>query len=365
MLAIIKKEVMELFRSVDQLFFVILFPSLMVFLLGTLLEDLDVSDYDIGEIKLGYCSQGQQDAAEQYFQELEAKGVISLEYFDSADEAVEQIKAERLTACAESENGKITLYLGNEGIKNRSLTAMTQGFLYMNQTYTACAANMEDPMRLTAIQPEEQDYTKTGELGIERSMIDYYAVAMTVMIMFMGSLSGGGETFFGEVRNKTINKLYLSPLSRTKIFLAKVIGSLPIVVIEIAVIMIVSTVFFNAHYAADAADNLLLFAMLLSAALALLSVGIFVGLLLKKVSPNGLFQLISWIMLFFSGSFSKEIYIEGFSNYLPPYLLQQAAFELTLFGNKAAALQVIAASAVILTVFVIFGAVKFNRKEAV
>ena len=69
-------------------------------------------------------------------------------------------------------------------------------------------------------------------------------------------------------------------------------------------------------------------------------------------------------MLFFSGSFSKEIYIEGFSNYLPPYLIQQAAFELTLFGNRTAAAQVIAVSSVILAVFTILGAVKFNRKEA-
>lgn len=364
MLAVIIKELKEMFRSGDQLFFVIFFPSLMVFLLGTLLEDLNIADYDIGEIKLGYCSDGGSDTAEQYFKSLEEKGIISLEYFDSTDEAIEEIKAERLTACAESGDSEITLYLGDEGVKNRSLTAMTQGFLYMHQTYTACAANMDNPMRLIKMQPSEQDYTKAKELGIERSMIDYYAIAMTVMIMFMGSLVGGGETFFSEVKNKTMNKLYISPLSRSKIFLAKVIGCLPVAVIEVAVIMIVSTVFFKAHYASNAADNLLLFAMLLSAALAIFSVGIFVGLSLKKISPAALFQLLSWIMLFFSGSFSKEIYIEGFSNYLPPYLIQQAAFELTLFGNRTAAAQVISVSSVILAVFIILGAVKFNRKEA-
>lgn len=133
MLAVIIKEIKEMFRSGDQLFFVIFFPSLMVFLLGTLLEDLNIADYNIGEIKLGYCSDGESDTAEQYFKSLEEKGIISLEYFDSTDEAIEEIKAERLTACAESGDSEITLYLGDEGVKNRSLTAMTQGFLYMHR----------------------------------------------------------------------------------------------------------------------------------------------------------------------------------------------------------------------------------------
>lgn len=365
MLAVIIKEIKEFYRAGSQLFFCIFFPSLMVFLLGNLLDNMDISDYEIGEITLGYYSDDGSDLAEEYFKSLEKQGILTLKYFGSENEARAEINAGKLTACAEVKANNITLLTGNDGIKNRSLTAMTKGFLYMNQTYTACAANIDDPLALTQLQPSEQEYTIPKGLGIERSMIDYYAVAMVVMTIFMCSMIAGGECFVSEFRDNTICRLYISPISRAKLFFAKILGAFPMTIIQISVIMIVSIVFFGAHYADGAVNNLLLFLMLFTASLAALSVGVFAGLFFKKISPGAVFQPLAWIMLFFSGSFSKEIYIEGFSNICPPYIIQQAAFELTLFGNKEAAAKVTAVSAVIFIALMILGALKFSRKEGV
>lgn len=365
MLAVIIKEIKGFFRAGSQLFFCIFFPSLMVFLLGNLLENLDISDYEIGKITLGYYSEDGSDLAEEYFKDLEEQDILTLKHFDSMEKAEAEVKAGKLSACAVTKENNIMLLTGDDGIKNRSLEAMTKGFLYMNQTYTACAANTDDPLALTQLQPSDQEYTITKGLGIERSMIDYYAVAMVVMTVFMCSMIAGGECFVSKYRDNTMYRLYISPISRAKLFFAKILGAFPMTIIQIAVIMVVSIVFFGAHYADGTVNNLLLFLMLFTASLAALSVGVFAGLFFKKISPGAVFQPLAWIMLFFSGSFSKEIYIEGFTNICPPYIIQQAAFELTLFGNKEAAVKVTAVSAAIFIALMMLGVLKFSRKEGV
>ena len=85
--------------------------------------------------------------------------------------------------------------------------------------------------------------------------------------------------------------------------------------------------------------------------------------IVTKVPPAAFFQPVSWTLLFFSGTFSKEIYIEGFSDICPPYLIQQAAFDLTLFSRPDGALIVIAVSLVCFVLFSALGIYLFSRKE--
>lgn len=87
MLAVIIKEIKGFFRAGSQLFFCIFFPSLMVFLLGNLLENLDISDYEIGKITLGYYSEDGSDLAEEYFKDLEEQDILTLKHFDSMEKA--------------------------------------------------------------------------------------------------------------------------------------------------------------------------------------------------------------------------------------------------------------------------------------
>lgn len=54
MLSLIIKQIREYFRSPANVFMGLLFPVLLVFFLGTMLQNLDIADYDIGEIKLQY-----------------------------------------------------------------------------------------------------------------------------------------------------------------------------------------------------------------------------------------------------------------------------------------------------------------------
>ena len=173
----------------------------------------------------------------------------------------------------------------------------------------------------------------------------------------------GCFTSFGDERkNKTILRLIASPLKRTNIFMQKVFGMMLSAGIEIGVIMIVGTAFFNVHYANNFSDNLLLFLFFFISMMTLSCVGVSLGLLIKG-NPLLIFGPILWLMMFFSGTFSKELYIEGVTPYIPIYQLQQAAFQLILFSKKEKVLFIILIELIIGITFTIFGVIKFNKMQ--
>jgi ABC-2 type transport system permease protein len=102
--------------------------------------------------------------------------------------------------------------------------------------------------------------------------------------------------------------------------------------------------------------------MLFCTGLAVSAVALVIGLAVR-FSPIPLIMMIAWPMLFLSGTFSKEISIPGFSDYLPPAIIQQAAFDLTLFGQDGRCLTVLTISIAIILVATALGAALFNRKE--
>jgi hypothetical protein len=89
-----------------------------------------------------------------------------------------------------------------------------------------------------------------------------------------------------------------------------------------------------------------------------LLIGIFV-----RFNPTLLLMPIMWPMLFLCGTFSKDITIAGVSEYLPPTIIQQAAFDLTLFGQTSRAISVLLVSLVLIVISTVIGSVLFNKKE--
>lgn len=363
MFSIILNEMRSLLRDRVTMFFLLLFPLLMIYMLGTFLQNIDVADFEIGEIQLGAVLEAEDMAFDSFLAELEQTNDVVLTDSSDLSAVLAAVDSDALHAAVHlDENGEITLYTGADATKNRALRIMLESFLYLNDTYTACVTETGDFTVLSQIQPAQEGFSEAKELGMQRTMIDYYAVAMVVMIMFMGSTASGASSFQNEDSQRTAARLVLSGQSRTKIFLGKVIGTLPVIFMQIGVVMLVSVLFFDAHYAANLQDNLLLFAMLFAGTLPLTALGMLVGIV-SKVPPAAIFQPLSWTLLFFSGSFSKEIYVEGFSDICPPYLIQQAAFDLTLFSRPDGALTVIAVSLVCFVIFSGLGILAFSRKE--
>lgn len=364
MLSLIIKQMREYFRNPVNVFMGLLFPVLLVFFLGTMLQGLDISDYDIGKIKLQYSVSGADEQSGKAFAEfLDNIDMIKAEKNNDSENALKLTDSGDTDAYIELKNGEIVLHKGRNDIVNRALSSVLNSYIAVSDTYYKIAST--DPSLLMDIDADtEKLFVEQEGLGVTRSMLDYYAVSMTVMMIFMSHMMMGSTAFKDEEKIFTMSRLYLSPLGRTKLFFGKLIGILPSAVISNAVIMLLSAFVFGARYCDNFIGNLLLFLLFSCCSMAATAVGMLIGIIIK-IPAEGVIIPLAWSILFFSGSFSKEIFLEGFSDKLPPYLIQQSAFRLTLYGESGDTVITMAVCLAV-TVFVsLIGAVIFRRKKTV
>ncbi|MFA5659373.1 MAG: ABC transporter permease [Oscillospiraceae bacterium] len=365
MLSIISKEVKEFLRDKSSLFFMIIFPILLIFLLGNLLSNLDSTENAIGELKVQYISENleMQDSmiVSEFLKELSSDSSISFEETESLSAADKLVGEDQISAVVVFSGSpmKITIHQGRDNTKNRTVNAIMASFVQTNKSISAVLNS--SPEMLSAALSQSEELVKQKDLGLSRTMLDYYGVAMIAMIIVMSTLSGS-YAFLSERQMKTLNRLIVSPKNRGLIFIQKILGLQAQTVMQVILIMLVSTLFFNVHYAADIKANLVLFAMFFICASAFISAGVLFGLLLKA-NPSAALLPFLWIMLFVSGSYSKEIYIKGVTEKMPPNIIQNAAFDLTVFGRYEKALTLTAAMTVITLVLLIIGAFIFSKKE--
>ena len=183
-------------------------------------------------------------------------------------------------------------------------------------------------------------------------------------MIFMSHMIMGSTSLKDEERIFTLQRLYLSPVGKVKLFFGKLIGTLPPAVIGNAVIMLFSVFVFGAKYCDSFVGNLILFLLFSCCSLATIAVGMLIGVLIKIPAESIVIPL-TWALLFFSGSFSKQVFVEGFSDKLPPYIVQQAAFRLTLYGESDSALAVIAVCLAVTAAVSPIGAAIFRVKKSV
>lgn len=361
MLQVILNAVRSCFRSGTTIFFSILFPSLCTFFLGTLLENIETSDDVVGEINLAYCIESSDYSSKAFVEfiiSLDEENVINAEKI-SADEL--ENAAEKYSAAVELNGSEITIYNGKNAVQNRTVKALMDGYNQNAAAYMTVAE--KNPQALANIEITDESLVTPKDFGRTRTMMDYYAVAMTVVIIFFGSMISGAEAYHEEYTCKTINRLNISPVSRTAVYFGKIVGHLPLVFVQVGTVMIVSTAFFGAHYCATLGENLLLFAMFICASLATLAFGVCINLLFPKMQSWAVLMPINWVMLFFSGTFQADIAIKGVSEYLPPNILMEAAFDLTVFGRTERAISVSLWSLGIFAVLMLIGWIKVNTRR--
>lgn len=364
MLSVILNEFRAYFRNASNIFFTAFFPSLCVFFLGTFLENIETSDAVVGDIKLMYTVESADAFSAYAFEEfiggITEAGVLTAEKTDGGAESFDPAEYSAAVVLRENE---LLVYGGSDPIQNRTVKAIMDGYNRTASAYVTVA--LTNPSAFASIENVDREYVSQKDLGTNRSMMDYYAITMTVLIVFMGTLVGGAATYSNEHRSSTILRLNAAPVSPTKIFFGKIVGYLPMVLIEVLVVLLVSTVFFGAHFCASVLGNVLLAGMLIAASLAALALGVLINLIFPHFSSQAVLMPICWLLMFFSGTFQKDIHIDGVTEFLPMYVIQQAAFDLTVFSRPEQAIRVLIVSLCLFLLLLGIGSAKirFGKKE--
>jgi ABC-2 type transport system permease protein len=372
------------------------FPVVLVFILGNMLQSLDNADQPIEKIKMAYVIEtenpGDIQAINQFITAMDENASIKLTESDDFAASKAAVDDEKLDAAVcFKEPFAITVAEGSDLVKNRAVKLTMQSFareyasIGVLATHTGVIAapepqssekgkaldpgsepgmtNFEPGMTLSE-EPPMANYVLSidKDLGVNRSMIDYYAVMMILMIAFMSGSSTGAVTIWQGRQDGTIRRVMLSPVSRSKYFVHTLLGMIPLNLLQVAAIMIPSALVYHAHYANTLPHNLLLFTGFTVIGLAVTAVCMIFGIFMK-INPFIPFMAVVWVLLFMSGAFSKEIFITGFSEYLPTSMISKAAFDLTVFGRPEQMLIVTAVSVAIVVISAIIGSLLFRKKE--
>ncbi len=365
MLQIIIKEMKDFLREKTNLFFFLMFPTVLVFLLGNLLGSMDQAEEAVGEIKIHYLVDTDQEiqsiVIEGFVKALEDEKNISFERTKDLETSKSLAGRDEITAVVEfiGEPMQINIYEGTNHIKNRTVGAIMTGFVQMNKSYFAIGKTL--PNALAGVSTEQADYVKQKDLGVNRTMLDYYAVTMMVMVCFM-SVILGSAAYSVERQNKTINRLLIAPKHKAVLFLSKVLGLVPQVIIQIAIIMVCSVFIFHANYASSFLDNIYLFVTFFLVTITMVSIGVVLGLVLKT-NPMAVIFPVLWVMMFISGTYSKEVNISGVTERMPIYKIQEAVFDLTVFGRYGKCNRINLSCILITIIMLSIGAYIFSKKE--
>lgn len=365
MIQIIIKETKDFLRDTSNIFFFLIFPVILVFLLGNLLSPTDNAEEIVGELRIHYVIETEEIAdilaIEGYINGVSDDENIIFEKSEDLENSKSLAGNDDIAAVVLFTNSpmKIQIYEGTDRIKNRTINAMMNGFTQVNKAVNVIVKT--NPKSLNSLANSEADFIEQKDLGVNRSMLDYYAITMICMLAFM-SVMLGSMCFMGEYETGTIRRLKIAPISQVKLFFSKILGLIPQVILQISILMITNVFVFDAHYASNIHDNIYLFLFFFIVTFAIISIGAVYGLYIK-INPMVVVFPILWITQFFGGTFAKEIFIDGLTQAMPTYQVQEAAFDVAIFGRYQRANTIIAICVIITIVMLILGALSFSRKE--
>lgn len=349
---IIIKEFRRYLRNPFMVVTLILFPIIMIYILGNLVENVQTADETIGKIQVAYTAEQIDFITPSINDQVQFLSVTSKEgptlLHDNQVDGYFMVGPDG-----------ITLYEGSSVLKNSVVKGIVNSYLLQESVYESITKN--NSTSLLTITMRAKDYTAKKELSANMTMFDYYAISMTIMTGVFSCLTAS-MIYTEERKNKTMNRLITSPINKGKVFCAQCLGQIPFAMIQVGATLFVSAVFFDANYATSFVGKLILFSLLMMTSVVFSVVGIVISLIFKKTMAIALF-LISWLMLFFSGCFAKPMTLEPICDFLPPYILRQAAFELNVFNHKTPAIRALIVELLFVIVLIAIGGWIFSKKQ--
>ncbi|MDD5936136.1 MAG: ABC transporter permease [Clostridiales bacterium] len=349
---IIINEFRKFFRNPFMLVCFLIFPIIMIYLLGNLVENVQTCDETIGNIKVAYTAQDVD------FGSLYQNDDVQFLPMEQT-EGQAKLNDGQVNGYFKIDEAGLTLFEGSSVLYNSVVKGIANGYLLQKSVYESIVK--DNPVAMANIHMSEEDHTVKKEANASMTMFDYYAVAMSIMTALYAAMASS-MVFTEERKYKTMNRLITSPMNKFKIFSGICIGQIPFVILQFVVLLSFSAIAFHANYAPTFLGKVLLFLLLIVTGVLFSILGVVISLVFRKSMAVPIF-LIVWVSLLLSGCFAKAMTLEPICNFLPPYLVRQAAFSLNVFGDHGPAIRVILVEVAIIIGLILVGGLIFSKKQ--
>ncbi|WP_068612940.1 ABC transporter permease [Paenibacillus tuaregi] len=371
-LTIAVKEIKQDFRDVRTLVFMLAFPLVLMLILGLALSNAFTNSVSLGEMKVlvKNSSSGVLSTAFETFTGEMKKSGIEFVSLKSGMNGVEEIRQNHYASYMELSDSGISLYGNNRSaIEGNVIQGMLQAF---TDKYNAAAAVAKiEPAKVSQLfdtdSQSRSGYIKETSILANRQpgSMDYYALAMSVMVGLWGAMSAV-RLIRSEITRGTAPRLAAAPVRRSEVFAGKVLGSIVQNFLCVLIVVLVSKFAFGAYWGEHLWLALLL---LLTEVVMAVSLGLGVSYLFKGNASSGLIMLFVQLASFFGGAYfpvgdasgsSVTSYITRMS---PIYWTNRALLEMVYKPSVSAAWPAISLNIGLAVLLLAVSAVLMRRKE--
>ncbi|UNK15836.1 ABC transporter permease [Paenibacillus sp. N3/727] len=333
-LRIAEKE-LKMFRDIKMLLFMLATPVLLMLILGTALSGNFHGTVKVDPIRVIYSYESNSRTVETQWKafllEAETSGIRFEEVTSRTEtDVVRDVQNGLYTGYARIVDDGISYY-GNSGSGMEN--GIVQGLL----------AALADRYRLTIAETDllapDGNYVTEASVDAVRQPggLDYFAVAVTTMIILYSSLTAG-QLIETERSRHTELRLLASPITKGEIFAGKIVGTLVLNAIFVAIIVLLSKYMFGVNWG----EHLwLVFLVLLTEIVLALSLGLGVGYCLKGNAAGSVLMIVIQAAAFVGGAYTPVDQTTGMMNFLsrysPLHWSNDAILQIIYAGNLKAA----------------------------
>ncbi|MFD0621359.1 ABC transporter permease [Paenibacillus sp. GCM10027629] len=326
---------LKVFRDIKMLLFMLATPVLLMLILGTALSGNFHGTVKVDPIRVLYSYDSTSSAVgkqwEAFLLEAKASGIRFEEVTNRTETDVErEVQNGLYTGYVRIVDDGISYY-GNSG--NGMENGIVQGLL----------AAQADRYRLTIAETDlptpDGNYVTEASVDAVRQPggLDYFAVAVTTMIILYSALTAG-QLIETERSRHTDLRLLASPITKGEIFAGKIVGTLVLNAIFVAITVLLSKYMFGANWG----EHLwLVFLVLLTEIVLALSLGLGVGYCLKGNAAGSVLMIVIQAAAFVGGAYTPVDQTTGMMNslsrYSPLHWSNDAILQIIYAGNLMAA----------------------------
>jgi ABC-2 type transport system permease protein len=310
------KQIKHNIRDFKGMALMVLFPIVLILVLGTALPGFFDSSASFRDIKVIYTSQANRPLSLAFQGFVEKGRDMGMEFTaaESPGQGLEAVKNGKYVCfIAVKENG-IELYQNSSSFKAHLVEALLETFL---QRYSAAGAiarvSPAAAQRMIAGQNTGgSDYVSVSSPGQRQGpgALDYYAVTMLTLIIMYSSLTGA-SAIKNEKTAGTYSRLLCSPVGKYEILTGKTLGVLAVTLLQALGVILFSRYVFGANWGSHPGTIFLLVAAEVVMAV---SLGMGLTFMIKgETTVRSLLNIIIPFMVFLGGGY---VPLEGLGNTL-------------------------------------------------
>ncbi len=311
-LLIILKEIKHNIRNYKANAMMILFPIILIIILGAAFSGTFDSTIKLGEINVLYTIDENVNTADPMFEKafnsfrdgMNKEHDIKFEETEDINVGMAGIENKQYDAYFHITGDPVRadMYKNeSSGFKTGIVENAMGSFLDTYVTMSVIARN--NPAALTAQQsPDSGGYVKISSIDRKRQpgSTDYYAITMLTLFLLYATLTG----FWGvrsEIEEKTAARILCSPTTNYQLLAGKVLGGITVTILQALVVILFSGLILKADWGEDLFTVALL---VISYSIMAVSIGVALAYMIRNgEAASGILNSVIPVLVFLGGGY--------------------------------------------------------------